>query len=111
MEKYLKQLREEIAFATENVSWLFVEKEFQLHDWISEEEEDKAAPIRDLEEWTGIGKEQLPPAEMLTDEQVNILVDALKKMLDEYNCSFVLQIQVPERIQYATIRDNFNQHV
>lgn len=45
------------------------------------------------------------------DEQVNRLLDALKKMLDAYNWSFVLQTQVPERIQYTAIRDNFNQDV
>jgi hypothetical protein len=51
----------------------------------------------------------LPPGEMLNDEQVNRLLDALKKMLDAYNWSLVQQTQVPERIQYAVIRDNFNQ--
>lgn len=30
-------------------------------------------------------------------------------MLNDYNWSFVLQTEVPERIQYAAIRDNFNQ--
>ena len=51
----------------------------------------------------------LPPHEMLNNEQVNELLNALKKMLDAYNWSFVLQMQIPERIQYATIRENFNQ--
>ena len=32
-------------------------------------------------------------------------------MLDAYNCSFVLQTQVPERIQYEALRDNFDQEV
>ena len=32
-------------------------------------------------------------------------------MLDAYNCSFVLQTEVPERIQYAAIRENFDQEV
>ena len=109
MEKYLEQLLADIAYATDNVSWPFAEKELQLHDWISNEDEDKTAPIRDIEEWTGISKEQLPPQEMLNDEQVHSLLEALKKMLDAYNWSFVLQIQVPERIQYGCIRDNFNQ--
>ena len=48
---------------------------------------------------------------MLSDEQVYILLEALKKMLDAYNWSFVLQTNVPEHIQYVTIRDNFNQQV
>jgi hypothetical protein len=109
MEKYLNHLLTDIADATENVNWPFVGKELQLHDWITDEEEERTASVRDLEEWTGISKEQLPPDEMLNDEQVNRLLEALKKMLDAYNWSFVLQTQVPERIQYAAIRDNFNQ--
>jgi len=109
MEKYLKQLLADINDATENVSWPFAEKELELHDWITDEEEEKTAPARNLEEWTGISKEQLPPVEMLNDEQANCLLDALKKMLDAYNWSFVLQTHVPERIQYAAIRDNFDQ--
>jgi hypothetical protein len=109
MQKYISQLLEDIACATENVSLPFIKNELELHDWITDEDEDKTAPMRNLEEWTGISKETLPPAEMLNDEQVIILLGALTKMLDSYNWSFVLQNQVPERIQYAAIRDNFNQ--
>ena len=111
MEKYIDQLLADIAYATENISWPFTEKELHLQDWISDEDESKTAPVRDLEEWTGIKQEMLPPNEMLTDEQVSSLLKALNKMLDAYNCCFVLQTQVPERIQYAAIRDNFNQPV
>jgi hypothetical protein len=110
MEKYIAQLLSDIAYATENVSLPFIERQLELHDWISDEDEDKTAPVRNLEEWTGISKEILPPEGMLNDEQVNLLLEALKKMLDAYNWSFVLQTQVPEHIQYAAIRDNFNQH-
>jgi hypothetical protein len=109
MEKYIEQLLEDIAYATENVSLPYVDREVNLHDWISDEEEDRTAPVRNLEEWTGIGKAQLPPHEMLTDGQIQRLSIALKKMLDVYNWSFVLQTEVPERIQYAAIRENFNQ--
>lgn len=109
MQNYINQLLIDIAYATENVSWPFAEKELQLWDWISDEDEDKTAPVRELEEWTGISKEMLPPADMLNDEQVHLLLEALNKMLNEYNWSFVLQIQVPERIQYECIRDNFDQ--
>ena len=51
----------------------------------------------------------LPPVEMLNDEQVSSTLAALKKMLDAYSWSFVLQTEVPERIQYGTILDNFKQ--
>jgi hypothetical protein len=109
MQQYVNQLLADIAYASNNVSWPFAEKELQLHDWISDEDEDKTAPIRNLNEWTGISEDMLPPGEMLNDEQVNSLLAALKKMLDVYNWSFVLQTSVPVRIQYACIRDNFNQ--
>jgi hypothetical protein len=109
MENYIKQLLTDITQATENVSWPFAEKELQLHDWIPDEEEDQTAPVRNLQEWTGITREMLPPDPMLNDEQVHQLLLALNKLLDAHNWSFVLQIQVPERIQYAAIRDNFDQ--
>jgi len=109
MEKYISQLLADINYATENVSRSFIETQLELQDWISDEEEDKTAPVRNLEEWTGISQEMLPPGEMLNDEQAHLVLEALKKMLDAYNWSFVLQMQVPERIQYNAIRDNFNQ--
>jgi len=110
MDNYIRQLLADITHATENVSWPFAEQEgLQIQDWISDEEEDQTAPVRNLEDWTGIHKDQLPPPEMLSEGQVHLMLTALKKMLEEYNWSFILQIKVPERIQYAAIRDNFNQ--
>ncbi len=109
MERYIEQLLADIDFASANVSMPFAGRELHLHDWISPNEEDLTAPVRNLEEWTGIRQEQLPPHEKLTDDQVLRLLNALKKMLDAYNWSFVLQTEVPERIQYAAIRDNFHQ--
>lgn len=109
MQHYIDQLLADIGYASRNVSLPFIDAELQLHDWITDEEEEKTAPVRELEEWTGINKDMLPPVEMLSDEQVSSTLAALKKMLDAYNWSFVLQTEVPERIQYAAIRDNFNQ--
>ena len=109
MEKYIQQLLADIAFATGNVSWPYMEKELDLWDWMSPEEEEQTAPVRDLEEWTGIRKEMLPPEKLLNDEQIAQMLVALNKMLDAYNWSFVMQIKVPGRIQYETIRENFDQ--
>lgn len=110
MEKYISQLLDDITGATENVSWPFIRKEsYDLWEVPMPDEEKRNAPLRDLETWTGIRKEQLPPPEILTDEQLTRLLSALKKMLDAYNWSFILQIEVPQRIQYATIRDMFSQ--
>jgi hypothetical protein len=109
MQQYINQLLADIEYATSNVSWPYAEKMLDLWDWISDEDEDMTAPVRNLQDWTGLRKEQLPPHDMLNDEQVNALLAALMKMLDAYNWSFVLQIKVPERIQYECIRDNFDQ--
>ena len=79
MQTYISQLLADITSATENIGLPFVEKELYLQDWISDEDEDKTAPVRNLEEWTGISKEMLPPEVRLNDEQVNLLLDALKK--------------------------------
>jgi len=109
VEKYVAQLVKDIEHATENVVWPYREKGRDICDWISDEEEERTAPRRQLEEWTGIRKVELPPVDRLTDDQVERLLAALKAMLDAHNWSFVLQIAVPERIQYAAIRDNFDQ--
>lgn len=96
--------------ATNHVSWPFIKKEsYDLSDWIPDEEEEFIAPVLQLEDWTGIKKEMLPPHEMLSDDQIARLLNALVKMLDAFNWMWVLQIEVPERIQYAAIRDNFDQ--
>ena len=109
MQRYVEQLLKDIAYATENVNWPYQEQVLDVHDWISDDEEERVAPALPLEEWTGIRKVELPPVDQLNDGQVQRLLDALQAMLDAYNWSFVLQTRVPERIQYASIRDNFNQ--
>ena len=38
MQKYISHLLADISYATNNVSVPFIEKQLELHDWISEEE-------------------------------------------------------------------------
>lgn len=111
MQSYLNQLMADISYAIQNISLPYVDRELSLQDWISEEEEERTAPLRNLQEWTGISQEMLPPADMLNDEQLQQLTSAIIKMLDAYNCHFVMQMQVPLRVQYETIRNNFDQDV
>lgn len=112
MQHYLQQLLTDIAEAAHNLSWPYVKKEsYDLHEWLSEAEEEERAPARNLVEWTGISSEMLPPNTMLKDEEVWQLLEALKKLLEECNCHFVLQTEVPARFQYEAIRQNFNQEV
>ncbi len=107
MEEYLNQLLADIESATQNYCRPVYENELIL--WIPDKTEDETAQVRNLEEWTGIRADMLPPESMLNDAQINLLLKALIKMLDEYNWRFVLQFSVPERIQYNAIRDNFDQ--
>jgi hypothetical protein len=110
MEKYFQQLLSDIDYAKQHAS--FPVTGHDLADWLSEQDEDRTAPTRNLEEWTGITAEMLPPESMLNDEQVTMLLKSLNKMLDAYNCCFVIaQGEPPERIQYEAIRENFNQDV
>lgn len=111
MQQYIKQLLFDIEAAAKNASFPSIAKELSLHDWISTEAEEASAPIHNLCEWTGIKPEMLPPSSMLNEKEVQALLEALKQMLSSYNCHFVLQTEVPEQLQYETIRQNLNQEV
>lgn len=110
MKRYLHQLLSDIQAATENIV-PSIETGLSLHDWISAEAEEGNAPTRNLCDWTGITPEMLPPSAMLSEKEIQILLEALKQMLSAYNCHFVLQTEVPEILQYETIRQNINQEV
>ena len=69
MHHYLTHLLADIAQATAAVPYT-PEDGWDLHDWLSPEEEEATAPRRQLEAWTGIQQEALPSHEQLTDEQV-----------------------------------------
>ena len=110
MQNYLEQLLNDIDYATQHAD--FPEGGREIWDWMSEKEEEQTAPVRNLQEWTGISADALPPESMLNDEEVSVLFKGLKKMLDAYNCCFVIcQGEPSERIQYATIKENFDQDV
>ncbi len=114
LQRYINQLLTDIKVATKNVPepWYPLEEEadeeFGVLPWMEDPEN---APTKSLEEWTNLKKEQFPPESRLTDSQVSILLNAIKQMLDVYNCSAVFQIEVPDRIQYKVIRERFRQEV
>ena len=114
LQKYINQLLEDIEEATQNVPEPYypleeeADEEFGVLPWMEDPEN---APTKSLEEWTNLKKEQFPPESKLTDNQVGILLHAIKRMLNAYNCSAVFQIEVPRRIQYRVIRERFQQEV
>lgn len=111
MQHYLKQLHADIEAAIARGSFSLAKEEVSIHDWISDQQEDATAPLRNLCEWTGITPEMLPPAGMLNEKEMSELLETLKRLLGAYNCHFVLQTEVPEDIQYEVIRVNLNQQV
>lgn len=111
MQKYIERLIADIEIAGDHLSWPFKDEEYLLSNWVTDEEEEKIAPVRSLEKWTGIYKDSLPTQAMLNDDQLHELLSALIKLLCKCNCYFVLQTRVPVRIQYEVIRDNFSQDI
>ena len=111
MDEYVEYLLMDINAARARACFPSTGESVDWFDWIPDEEEDKTAPVRSLEEWTGISACQLPDAELLNYNQLCKLLEALKEMLDAYNCCFVLQTVVPESIQYRALKDNFDQQV
>jgi len=109
MQKYIEQLLSDIETASENLNLPFVEAEGDYGYFITDEEEEVTAPVRNLQDWTGINGEMLPPATRLNNNQIILLLDSLKRLLATCNWNYVLQTQVPEEVQYENIRRNFNQ--
>lgn len=80
-------------------------------DWLLDMEESDLAPRKPLSEWTGIRQEQLPPARMMSDEQIQALLYELIDLLQAYNLAAAFHTYVPERKQYHAIRESWNQEV
>jgi hypothetical protein len=111
MQAYIDQLLDDIREAEAAASFPANPNSGSIFYFISEEEEDRNARVRQLDEWTGIRPEMLPAQGLLSDDQVCLLQAALEKMLEAYNCHFTVQFTVPERIKYETIRQNIDQEV
>ena len=75
MNEYLDQLMADIARATTHVERPYTDYHENELFWLSEAEEERTAPRRSLEEWTGIRKAQLPPHDQLDDAQVGNLLE------------------------------------
>ncbi|MEM9888615.1 MAG: hypothetical protein AAF849_22150 [Bacteroidota bacterium] len=111
MQKYVHYLLTDIRAATDDLPVPWIEKEtYEIADWLPREEDEKQAPKRTIEEWTGIRQEALPPDDRLTEEQIAVLMEALKALLNELNAYFCMTfINVPLRLQYRAMRMQWQQ--
>jgi len=111
VKKYLEQLIGDIQTATRcrlEVCAMQVEDAIDILVW---ERQVEKVQIQAFDEWCTIKQTQLPPNTNLNDQQISLLVEQLKLLLNAYNCPIIFQFHVPERLQYQVIRANFNQQV
>ena len=112
MDKYLQQLLQDIIQATKKITWSYPLSQTDvttLEDWLPDTEEEKTAPRISLEEWTGIQQSQFPPADRLSDKQIDVLYAAIKKMLAAYNYHATFLFSLPTRTKYEVVRTHFKQ--
>ena len=112
MDKYLQQLLRDLQLATEKITWSYPLSETDveaLENWLPDTEEEKTAPRIALEEWTGIQQSQFPPADRFSDEQIEVLYAAIKKMLAAYNYHATFLFSLPTRTKYEVVRTHFKQ--
>jgi len=74
-------------------------------------EEATLAPRKPLSEWTGIKQIQLPPARMMSDQQIESLLQGVIELLQAFNLMSAFHSYVPVRKQYHAIREYWNQDV
>ncbi len=114
MDKYLQQLLEDLKYAMEHVVWAYPDDQSDtaaVGEWLSEEDEEAAAPLVQLEEWTGIQQTQFPPEKLLSDQQIDLLYKAITDMLVAYNYTATFIFAMPTRTKYEVIRTHFKQEV
>lgn len=111
MQKYINQLIIDINIAKDDlqVPWITPNEGYELDDWLSGEEDETQAPVKTIEDWSSIKQIELPPVERLNDEQIEALFNALKQLLEAFNCNFVVHFETPIRIQYKVIRSMWQQ--
>ncbi|MEL7020794.1 MAG: hypothetical protein AAGK47_04250 [Bacteroidota bacterium] len=104
MKRYLAQLLSDIEQAKRQPPQLYNKLKENIFEWLPREEDEQQAPKKTIEAWTGIQQYALPPVDRLQDNQLTVLLTALKELLAVYNCHFVTNNPIPESVQYRAIR-------
>jgi hypothetical protein len=113
MQRYIDQLLVDLA----NAKPAAVMYDFSFpeggegEEWKLDLEEASLAPRKPLSDWTGIKQIQLPPARMISDQQIESLLQALIELLQAFNLMSAFHTYVPVRKQYHAIREHWNQDV
>ena len=115
MRRYMEQLLDDIRAAAAAPPTPWFDSQADEEDEMGETNGlDRAllAPWRSIEDWTGISKVALPPADRLTEQQQHDLLEALKDLLGALRCHVVFQqTNVPLALQYSAVREGFDQQI
>jgi hypothetical protein len=69
------------------------------------------ATEKPMQEWFGIAKESFPPSEKLSDGELKTMVDEIIKLWAAYNFYASLPENLPDRIAYKVLVDQFDKPV
>jgi hypothetical protein len=109
MEKYLKQLYEDIALARKRSRMLKRHTSFAL-EFLPFAGSPTTEKVKTIEEWMGIPQEALPPADALDMHQLDELRRRLLWMLSAWCCHLEFDhYHVPEYLQYKILRAGWKQ--
>jgi hypothetical protein len=106
MQRYIDQLIEDLREARKHVP-----SEPKFSEDYEEFEEQmfaiETAPDVPMKKLFGVGYEELPPPAKLTEEQMQLLIDAILDAWEAFNCSVDFPENVPLKLKYELIRDEF----
>ncbi len=111
MQTYINQLIEEMHKAAKDLPakpYYDIPPEAEGIEYIIEWENTELKP---MQEWIGIDKANFPPAEKLTKEELELMVEEIIKLWQAYNFSAVLPEYLPVGIAYKVLVDYFNKPV
>jgi len=111
MQNYLAQLIADIQQAAKNLPpkpYYDIPPEAEGIEYVIEWENALAKP---MQEWFGIAKENFPPPEKLTDDQLAMMVDELLKLWDAWRFEPILPENLPDEIAYKALTGFFDKPV
>ncbi len=112
MQNYINQLITDLKTAKKNVPpdpMLGTEasyEEFEAKMFAIE-----TAPDISPKKLFGVGFEELPPAEMLSEQQMEQLIDAITEMWEEFNIGVAFKDNMPVKLQYELVRETFAEDI
>ena len=111
MQKYLNHLIADMRQAAKNLPekpYYDIPPEAEGIEYVIEWENAEPKP---MQEWFGIARENFPPPEKLTTEQLTKMVDEILKLWEAYNFEAMLPDGLPVDVAYKVLTDFFDKPV